>query len=176
MLRAGVQLIPSRIGALGALGRGDVKVYVQPRIAILSTGNELVEPGQPLGPGQIYDINRFTLAAVVADHGGVPVTHRTAVDTLDDLSRAIDDCLQDDLLVFSGGSSVGERDLVLDILTARGELIFHGVAVKPGKPTAFGESAASFSSGCPATRRLAYRTPISSSPRPSDGSLVYRST
>ena len=138
VLRAGVQLTPSRIGALGALGGGDVKVYSQPRVAILSTGNELVEPGRPLGPGQIYDINRFTLAAVVADHGGVPVTHRTAVDTLDDLSRAIDDCLQDDLLVFSGGSSVGERDLVLDILTARGELIFHGVAVKPGKPTAFG--------------------------------------
>jgi molybdopterin molybdotransferase len=138
VLRAGVQLTPSRIGALGALGCGDVTVYVQPRVAILSTGNELVEPGEPLGPGQIYDINRFTLAAVVANHGGVPVTHRTAVDTLDDLSRAIDDCLQDDLLVFSGGSSVGERDLVLDILTARGELIFHGVALKPGKPTAFG--------------------------------------
>jgi molybdenum cofactor synthesis domain-containing protein len=138
VLRAGVQLTPSRIGALGAVGRGDAKVYVRPSVAILSTGNELVEPGRPLGPGQIYDINRFTLAAVVATHGGVAVTHRTAVDTLDDLSRAIDDCLQDDLLVFSGGSSVGERDLVLDILTARGELIFHGVALKPGKPTAFG--------------------------------------
>ena len=138
ILRAGVQLTPSRIGALGALGRGDVHVYARPRVAILSTGNELVDPGQPLGPGQIYEINRFTVSAVVAEHGGVPVPHRTAVDTLEDLSRAIDDCLRDDLLVFSGGSSVGERDLVLDVLTARGELIFHGVALKPGKPTAFG--------------------------------------
>jgi molybdopterin molybdotransferase len=138
VLRAGVHLTPSRIGAIAALGRPNVRVYARPRVAILSTGNELVEPGQPLGPGQIYDINRFSVGAVVSEHGGVPVPHRTAVDTLDDLSRAIDDCLEDDLLVFSGGSSVGERDLILDVLTARGELIFHGVALKPGKPTAFG--------------------------------------
>jgi molybdopterin molybdotransferase len=138
VLRAGVPLTPSRIGAIAALGIGAVQVYARPRVAILSTGNELVEPGLPLGPGQIYDINRFSMAAVVSEHGGTPVPHRTAVDTLEDLSRAIDDCLHDDWLVFSGGSSVGERDLILDALAARGELIFHGVAVKPGKPTAFG--------------------------------------
>jgi molybdenum cofactor synthesis domain-containing protein len=138
VLHTGVTLTPSQIGAIAALGRAEVHVYARPRIAILSTGNELVEPGAPLGPGQIYDINRFTIAAAVAGHGGTPVPHRTAADTLDDLSRAIDDCLHDDLLVFSGGSSVGERDLILDVLTSRGELIFHGIAVKPGKPTAFG--------------------------------------
>ena len=138
VLTAGTVLTPSRLGALAALGRGTVAVYAQPRVAILSTGNELVEPGGPLGPGQIYDINRFTIAAAVAAHGGVPMPHRTASDTIEDLSRAVDDCLQDDVLVFSGGSSVGERDLILDVLAARGELIFHGVAVKPGKPTAFG--------------------------------------
>ncbi|MBI2189853.1 MAG: molybdopterin molybdotransferase MoeA [Acidobacteria bacterium] len=131
-------LTPSRIGAIAALGRTDVLVYARPRVAILSTGNEIVDPGTPLGPGQIYDINRFTLAAVVARHGGIPVPHRTASDTIADLSRAVDECLQDDMLVFSGGSSVGERDLILDVLAARGELIFHGIAVKPGKPTAFG--------------------------------------
>lgn len=138
VLQAGTVLTPSRVGAIAALGRASVAVYARPRVAVLSTGNEVVAPGEPLGPGQIYDINRFTLAAVVARHGGVAVPHRTAADTLDDLSRAVDDCLQDDLIVFSGGSSVGERDLILDVLAARGELIFHGIALKPGKPTAFG--------------------------------------
>jgi molybdenum cofactor synthesis domain-containing protein len=138
VLASGTVLTPSRLGAVAALGRASVLVFAQPRVAILSTGNELRDPGEALGPGQIYDINRFTMAAAVAAHGGTPVPHRTASDTLEDLSRAVDECLQDDALVFSGGSSVGERDLILDVLSARGELVFHGIAVKPGKPTAFG--------------------------------------
>jgi molybdopterin molybdotransferase len=68
----------------------------------------------------------------------VPVPYRTAVDTLDDLSRSVDACLSEDLLVFSGGSSVGRRDLIIDVIAAKGEVLFHGIAVKPGKPTAFG--------------------------------------
>ena len=86
-------LTASRVGAIAALGHTEVPVYARPRVAILSTGNEVVAPGQPLAPGQIYDINSSTLAAVVAEHGGVPVIHRTAVDTLEDLSRAVDECL-----------------------------------------------------------------------------------
>ena len=117
----------------------DVEVYARPRIAILSTGNEIVEPGQPLGPGQIYDINRFTLTAITEAHGGIAVALPTAADTLDALSAAIDAALAEDVLVFSGGSSVGERDLILDVLLKRGEVLFHGVAVKPGKPTVFGQ-------------------------------------
>src|SRR5688572_5092710 len=138
VLTSGAVLTPSRLGAVAALGPASVIVFGQPRVAILSTGNELREPGETLGPGQIYDINRFTMAAAVAAHGGIPVPHRTASGTLEDLSRAVDECLQDDALVFSGGSSVGERDLILDVLAEHGELIFHGIAVKPGKPTAFG--------------------------------------
>jgi molybdenum cofactor synthesis domain-containing protein len=138
VLAAGEVLNASRVGALAALGTTEVAVYARPRVAILSTGNEIVDPGQPLAPGQIYDINRFTVSAVVAEHGGVPVTYRTALDTIDDLSRAVDECLQDDVLVFSGGSSVGERDLLLDVIAAEGEVLFHGIALKPGKPTAFG--------------------------------------
>jgi molybdopterin molybdotransferase len=139
VLRLGDVLNPSRIGALAAVGTIDVEVYARPRIAILSTGNEIVEPGQPLGPGQIYDINRFTLSAIITAHGGVPVVLPTALDTIDALSAAIDLALAEDLLVFSGGSSVGERDLIIDVLIKRGEVIFHGVAVKPGKPTVFGQ-------------------------------------
>jgi molybdenum cofactor synthesis domain-containing protein len=138
VLAAGDVLTPSRIGALAAVGAGDVDVYAKPRLAILSTGNEIVEPGTPLAPGQIYDINRFTLSSIIEAHGGVPVLLPTAPDTLDALSAAIDAALAEDVLVFSGGSSVGERDLILDALIKRGEVLFHGVAVKPGKPTVFG--------------------------------------
>ena len=138
VLEAGTTLTPSRIGAVAALGLVDVPIFARPRVAILSTGNEIVDPGRPLAPGQIYDVNRFTLAAVVSQNGGEPVTYRAAGDTLDDLNRAIDEAHKEDVLVFSGGSSVGRRDLIIDVLAAKGDVLFHGIAVKPGKPTAFG--------------------------------------
>ena len=120
VLHEGELLTPARVGVLAALGLREVTVYVRPRVAILSTGNEIVDLGQSLAPGQIYDINKFTVAAVVADHGGVPVFVRTAADTLDDLERALDESLESDVIVFSGGSSVGERDLILDVIAERG--------------------------------------------------------
>jgi molybdopterin molybdotransferase len=138
VLRAGDVLNPSRVGALAALGLIEIEVYARPSIAILSTGNEIVEPGTALQPGQIYDINRFTLSSIIAEHGGAPVPYQTAHDTLADLEAAIDRCLNEDVMVFSGGSSVGERDLILDVIGRRGEIVFHGIAVKPGKPTVFG--------------------------------------
>jgi len=138
VLRAGDLLNPSRVGALAALGLGDVEVFARPTVAILSTGNEIAAPGAELAPGHIYDINRFTLGAIVSEHSGIAVPLQTAQDTIDDLNRAIDRCLECDLIVFSGGSSVGERDLILDVLGRRGEIVFHGIALKPGKPTAFG--------------------------------------
>jgi molybdopterin molybdotransferase len=137
VVSAGDLLTPSRIGALAAIGRTEVEVYARPRVAILSTGNEVVEPGQPLSPGQIFDVNRFTLAAIVSAHGGTAEALRAAQDTVDALVSALDACADADLIVFSGGSSVGERDLVVDAIAARGEMIFHGIAVRPGKPTAF---------------------------------------
>ena len=130
-------LTPSRVGALAAIGCAGVEAYARPRVAILSTGNEVIEPGQTLGPGQIFDVNRFTLAAIVSAHGGVPEPHAAAHDSVEALTAALDRCLAADIVVFSGGSSVGERDLILDVIPARGEMIFHGIAVKPGKPTAF---------------------------------------
>jgi molybdenum cofactor synthesis domain-containing protein len=138
LLTRGSLLNPSRIGALAATGARDVEVFARPRVAIMSTGNEIVEPGQPLEPGQIYDINQFTLSAVIGAHGGVAVTGPTAPDLLAELTDAIRHAAAEDIIVFSGGSSVGERDLILDALQAAGEIIFHGVAVKPGKPMVFG--------------------------------------
>jgi molybdopterin molybdotransferase len=138
VMEPGEVLNASRVGAIAALGLSDVEVYAKPRVAILSTGNEIVDPGRPLEPGQIYDINRYTLAAVIEEHGGIASPHRTAADTIADLSRALDESFEDDVLVFSGGTSVGERDLILDALSQKGEVLFHGISVKPGKPTAFG--------------------------------------
>jgi len=137
VVTAGDVLTPSRVGAVAAIGVAALDVYARPRVAILSTGNEVVDPGQPLGPGQIYDVNRFTLGAVVSAHGGVPDLRRAAEDTTDALLAALDDCADADLIVFSGGSSVGARDLIVDAIAARGEMIFHGIGVRPGKPTAF---------------------------------------
>lgn len=137
VVRADDLLNPSRVGALAAIGCADVQIYAKPRVAILSTGNEVVEPGHPLAPGQIYDVNRFTLDAVITAHGCAAEPHPPARDTLDGLTQALDACAGADVLIFSGGSSVGERDLIVDLVAKRGQMIFHGVAVKPGKPTAF---------------------------------------
>jgi molybdenum cofactor synthesis domain-containing protein len=138
VLSAGDFLNPSRVGALAAIGLADVTIFQRPRVSILSTGNEIVPPGQPLQPGQIYDINRFTLSAVIHAHGGVAVVKPTAPDDLRALADAIADSASEDLIVFSGGSSVGERDLIMDVLLSAGEVLFHGIALKPGKPTVFG--------------------------------------
>jgi molybdenum cofactor synthesis domain-containing protein len=138
VLDAGDELNPSRIGALAATGVATVEVFARPRVAILSTGDEIVDPGQPLGDGQIYDINRFTLSAIIGSHGGEPVAGDTTPDSLPELIAAIEKAAAEDIVVFSGGSSVGERDLILDALQRIGEVLFHGIAVKPGKPTVFG--------------------------------------
>jgi molybdopterin molybdotransferase len=138
VVSANETLNSSRIGALAAVGRSHVDVYERPRVAILSTGNEVVEPGTTLGPGQIYDINRFTLSTVVSENGGIPVPYPPAPDSLDALVATLDKSLACDIVVFSGGSSVGERDLIRDAIAAKGRLLFHGVAVKPGKPTGLG--------------------------------------
>jgi len=136
---AGAVLNAGRIGVLAAIGTRAVDVYVTPQVAILSTGNELVEPGEPLAPGQIYDINRFTLSSIVRSHGGTVMLTATVPDTLPDLLQAVRSAQSADLIIFSGGSSVGERDLMIDMLQQTGDVIFHGIAVKPGKPTILGK-------------------------------------
>ena len=140
VLGPGDLLTPSRLGAIAALGIPNVEVYDRPHVALLSTGNEIVEPGKPLEPGHIYDINRFTLGSIVGIHGGVSTAYPVATDSLKSLGEAVDTILKNktDILVFSGGSSVGEKDLTLDILQEKGKVLFHGISVKPGKPTVFG--------------------------------------
>jgi molybdenum cofactor synthesis domain-containing protein len=138
LLDRGDVLNPSRIGALAATGVLEIEVFAKPRIAILSTGNEIVEPGRPLGPGQIYDVNQFTLSSIITAHGGAAIVGPATPDSLAELTISLQRAATEDVVVFSGGSSVGERDLILDALQQAGEVVFHGIAVKPGKPTVFG--------------------------------------
>jgi molybdopterin molybdotransferase len=149
LLNAGDVINPSRIGALAAAGITTVDVYARPTVAIVSTGNEIVEPGQPLKGGQIYDINRFTLSAIIDMHGGIADVRSTVADNIGELSEMVAATETADILVFSGGSSVGERDLIVDLLRRHGEVIFHGIAVKPGKPTLFGRIARRLVLGMP---------------------------
>jgi len=138
VLGAETRLDPSKIGVLAALGFTDVAVVAKPTVAVIPSGNEIVAPGEPLAPGKIYDINSYTLAALVQDVGGAPRLFPIMKDTLEDVRRTLRDALACDLVVLSGGSSVGERDVMVEAVESMGEVKFHGIAVKPGKPTLCG--------------------------------------
>ncbi len=131
-------LTAAKVGVLAALGLSQVKVYERPRVAILPTGSEIRDVGSQLAPGQIFDINSHTLSAV-ANHNGSTVTRGPIVsDTHEALTQAIRSMLDHDIIIIAGGSSVGERDLLHGIVQELGSVLFHGVQVKPGKPTLFG--------------------------------------
>ena len=130
-------LNPGRIGAVAAIGCGEVEVYARPRVAILSTGNEVVEPGTPLGPARSSTSTASRWPRSSRRMAASPTPRRPVDDSVEALGAALDACAGADIIVFSGGSSVGERDLIVDLIASRGEMIFHGIAVKPGKPTAF---------------------------------------
>ncbi|MBI2264199.1 MAG: molybdopterin molybdotransferase MoeA [Armatimonadetes bacterium] len=132
-------LSPARVGALAALGFEKVEVFARVRTAIAPTGPEVIRPGRPLGPGQVYDINTFSLRSLLHAHGAAPSTFDIADDSLESLERILEEAESHDLMVFSGGSSVGEKDLLVDVIERMGKVFFHGIAIKPGKPTLFGE-------------------------------------
>ena len=138
VLSAGTRLDPSKIGVLAALGFPQVPVIAKPTVAVIPSGNEIVRPGDPLEPGKIYDINSYTLSALIHEHGGAPVQFPIMQDTLQDVQQSLTEALACDLVVISGGSSVGERDVIVEAVDSLGEIKFHGIAVKPGKPTLCG--------------------------------------
>jgi len=138
VLSSGTRLDPSKIGVLAALGITEVPVFARPTVAVIPSGNEIVHPGDPLEPGKIYDINSYTLSALIQETGGVPRLFPIMKDTLEDVRRTLRDALVCDVIVLSGGSSVGERDVMLEAVEGMGEVKFHGIAVKPGKPTLCG--------------------------------------
>ncbi|MEM1554817.1 MAG: molybdopterin molybdotransferase MoeA, partial [Thermoproteota archaeon] len=135
VVKEGDYLNASKIGVLAALGIGKVKVYKKPSVLIIPTGNELAKVGERKSPTQVYDINSHTLAAIVKENGGIPIIHDIVPDDEREVEKALEKGSENDLIVITGGSSVGAKDIIYNVLNRRGEVLFHGVQVKPGKPT-----------------------------------------
>ncbi|MEU3303333.1 gephyrin-like molybdotransferase Glp [Streptomyces sp. NPDC006678] len=142
----GTVLGPPQIGLLAAIGRGTVRVRPRPRVVVLSTGSELVQPGEELSEGQIYDSNSFALTAAARDAGAIAYRVGAVTDDADELRATIDDQLiRADLLVTTGGVSVGAYDVVKEALASVGDedepgsgIDFRTLAMQPGKPQGFG--------------------------------------
>lgn len=138
LVSAGRRLRPQEIGTLAAFGKGAVRVYRKPRVAIVSTGDEVVPIDCRPAPGQIRDVNTYTLAGFVEGTGALALRFGLVPDRFD---RLLERCLQAldeaDMVMLSGGSSVGMRDLTIDVLEAvpDSRILLHGIAISPGKPT-----------------------------------------
>ncbi len=139
VLKKGELLNPAKVGVLAALGFEKVQVYAKPKVAVIPSGNEIVEQGKPLPSGKIYDVNSFTLSALVAQNGCLPSKEKAAPDSLGAVKEILAKAAQEnDLVIISGGSSVGEKDVMVGAIESIGKVLFHGIAVKPGKPTLCG--------------------------------------
>ncbi len=151
-LGPGTRLTPREIGLLSALGVDDVPVRAKPRVGIVSTGDELVRPGEEVdsGRGQIYDVNSYTTAAGVREAGGEPVLYPHAGDDMDEMERVLREAAAEcDLVLSSGSTSASAVDVIYRVIEEQGELLLHGVAVKPGKPMLVGQLEGSAYVGLP---------------------------
>jgi molybdopterin molybdotransferase len=139
VIAAGTILRPAEINMLASFGYQTVSVFRRPKVAILSTGDELVEPGEEIGPGQIINSNDYSLAAAVSEVGGEPLLLGIARDDRESLIEKITEGLKADVLITTAGVSMGDLDLVCEVLQSlRVERQFWKVDIKPGRPTAFG--------------------------------------
>ena len=138
VIQRGTVLRSPEIGVIASLGRDSVRVIRRPVVAVLSTGDELLEPGRQRSAAQIYDANAYSIAALVSRFGGVPRILGIARDDFETLTTRIREGLDADLLVTSAGVSKGDYDVVKDVLAREGQIEFCTVAMKPGKPLAFG--------------------------------------
>ncbi|MBL7124851.1 MAG: molybdopterin molybdotransferase MoeA [Dehalococcoidales bacterium] len=138
VLSQGTMLRPSEVGVLASLGRAAVRVIRRPVVAILATGDELVELGQPLPAGRIYNSNTYSLAALVRRYGGIPRILGIARDSESSVVAGLRRGLDADMLITTGGVSAGDYDVVKDVLAKQGEIAFWTVKMRPGKPLAFG--------------------------------------
>ncbi|AFZ74329.1 molybdopterin biosynthesis protein [Natronobacterium gregoryi] len=151
-LGPGTRVTPRDIGLLSALGIDEVPVRKRPTVGIVSTGDELVRPGEDLNSdrGEIYDVNSYTIAAGVEDAGGEPVLYPHADDEQDEMERILRQAAKEcDLVLSSGSTSASAVDVVYRVIEERGELLLHGVAVKPGKPVLVGRLSSSAYVGLP---------------------------
>jgi molybdopterin molybdotransferase len=139
-LKRGQLVRPAEIGMMASLGIGEVAVYRKLRVAFFSTGDELVAIGHPLGPGQIYDSNRYTIYGLLRRLGCEVLDMGVIRDTPEHVQRAFEQAAQAaDVVITSGGVSVGEADYVRTILDRLGEVLFWKIAMKPGRPLAYGK-------------------------------------
>ncbi|GAA3058992.1 hypothetical protein GCM10020000_47360 [Streptomyces olivoverticillatus] len=173
VLRAGTVLGPAQIGLLAAIGRATVTVRPRPRVVVMSTGSELVPPGERLGPGLIHDSNSFVLTACARDAGALAYRVGAVGDEPETLRAALEDQLvRADAVVTSGGVSVGAYDVVKETLSGltaeEGSVAFRRLAMQPGKPQGFGRIGPDRtpSSPCPATPSAPTSPSSSSSARP----------
>ncbi len=138
VLRSGRRLRPQDVGALAGLGILDVEVFRRPVVAVVSTGDEVVPPQRRgLSPGEVRDINSYNLAGLVMRCGGMPLRKGIIPDDLDRLRAAVNECIREaQMVLISGGSSVGTRDYTAKVIDELGPpgVLFHGVSIKPGKP------------------------------------------
>ena len=132
ILRAG------EIGVIASLGYASVNAVRRPTVAIVSTGDELLQPGEEHQPGKIYNSNAYSIASMVTRYGGVPWIIGIAKDTVESLEKLLDDAVSADLVVTSAGVSKGDYDVVKDVLSLRGEIALWSVRMRPAKPLAFG--------------------------------------
>jgi len=141
LLHAGIKLRPQDIGILCMVGRVEVSVYRNPRVAILSSGDELIPLGESLSYGKVYDSNSHTLVALVEKYGGVAIPLGVARDDFDavraDFDRAVES--EADLIITSAGVSVGAFDYIRTVVEAYGHIRFWRVNMRPGKPVTFGD-------------------------------------
>jgi molybdopterin molybdotransferase len=143
---------PGDVGALTGVGLGKVVVYRTPRVGIMATGDEIVEPGEPLGPGQVRNVNQYLLAAFARRDGAILNDYGVVGDDPDDLSFAVRRAADENDVVFvSGGSSKGPKDLTRGAIESvpGAEIVFHGIAIAPGKPTIFARNADTAFMGLP---------------------------
>jgi len=159
VLQAGTRLTPQAVGLLASLGVAEVQARRRVRVALLNTGDEIVEPGQPLLPGQIYNSNRYTLIATL-QHRGCEIVDLGQVEDTFEATRAglLKAAQEADLILTSGGVSVGEEDHIKSAVEAEGEIALWRVRMKPGKPLAFGRVGATPFIGLPGNPVSAFVT------------------
>ena len=143
VLAQGKRIRPAEIGVLASMGRVQVAVYRRPVVAIIPTGDEVIEIDRPLQPGQVRNSAAHALEALVTTYGGVPRRLPVVGDTIEETRAALLSCLDCDLIVTIGGVSMGDYDLVRNVLGAEGEIDFWRIRMRPGKPLAFGHIEAS---------------------------------
>ncbi|RCV65380.1 molybdopterin molybdotransferase [Methanophagales archaeon] len=140
IVKKGTTLTPRETGVLAACGLNEVSVLKRPKVAIISTGNEILVPGEDLEPGKIYDVNAPALSDSVRDCGCLPLALGIARDNVNEILGSVKEALKRDVdvIIASGGTSAGVGDLLPNVIEELGEIIVHGVDIKPGKPLIFG--------------------------------------